>query len=263
MASELVVRQISKLANALSIPDSPDLFNTLKSTAFKGEMSNEQFSALLIVATQYGLNPWTKEIYAFPDRSNGIIPVVGVDGWSRIVNSHPLFDGVEFEQNDESCTCKIYRKDRSHPTAITEWMSECKKEAFTNKSGYEVKGPWQSHPKRMLRHKAFCQAARLAFGYVGVYDQDEAERILDAEELVHPQRQEKQIFDAIEPPIDQKKRISLLNNLKEIAANEGVSVLEEAWKKLDKTDRQLLANDLPDLKNKAIEADKLLLAREA
>ncbi|MGE9253208.1 recombinase RecT, partial [Escherichia coli] len=40
---------------------------TLKSTAFKGDVSNEQMIALLIVADQYGLNPWTKEIYAFPD----------------------------------------------------------------------------------------------------------------------------------------------------------------------------------------------------
>ncbi|WP_032251724.1 recombinase RecT, partial [Escherichia coli] len=44
-----------------------------------------QFIALLIVANQYGLNPWTKEIYAFPDKQNGIVPVVGVDGWSRII----------------------------------------------------------------------------------------------------------------------------------------------------------------------------------
>jgi hypothetical protein len=49
--------------------------------------------ALLIVADQYGLNPWTKEIYAFPDKSNGIVPVVGVDGWARIINTHEQFDG--------------------------------------------------------------------------------------------------------------------------------------------------------------------------
>jgi hypothetical protein len=32
----------------------------------------------------------------------------------------------------------------------------------------------------MLRHKAMIQAARVAFGFVGVYDQDEAEQIVDA-----------------------------------------------------------------------------------
>jgi hypothetical protein len=33
---------------------------------------------------------------------------------------------------------------------------------------------------RMLRHKALIQAARLAFGFSGIYDQDEAERIVSA-----------------------------------------------------------------------------------
>lgn len=31
----------------------------------------------------------------------------------------------------------------------------------------------------MLRHKAMIQGARLAFGFVGIYDQDEAERIVE------------------------------------------------------------------------------------
>jgi len=44
-------------------------------------------------------------------------------------------------------------------------------------------GPWQSHPKRMLRHKAMIQCARLAFGYGGIYDQDEAERIVEAQPI--------------------------------------------------------------------------------
>ncbi|EEW4602325.1 phage recombination protein Bet, partial [Escherichia coli] len=36
-----------------------------------------------------------------------------------------------------------------------------------------------SHPKRMLRHKAMIQCARLAFGFAGIYDNDEAERIVE------------------------------------------------------------------------------------
>jgi hypothetical protein len=130
-------------------------------------------AALLMVASQYKLNPFTKELYAFPDKNNGIVPVVGVDGWSRIINSAPEFDGMDFVQDDESCTCVIYRKDRSHPIKVTEWMSECKRSAV----------PWQTHPKRMLRHKAMIQCARLAFGFTGIYDQDEAERIAEAQSV--------------------------------------------------------------------------------
>ena len=86
------------LATKLDMGDGADLIGTLKATAFKGQVSDAQMTALLVVANQYGLNPWTREVYAFPDKNNGIVPVVGVDGWSRIINSHPQFDGMEFEQ---------------------------------------------------------------------------------------------------------------------------------------------------------------------
>ena len=171
-------------ASRFGIKDNPDeLIDVLEATAFKGQVSNEQMIALMLVAQQYSLNPWTKEIYAFPDKQNGIVPVVGVDGWSRIMNEHPQFDGMEFRQDEESCTCIIYRKDRTHPTSATEFMSECCRASFKNSNGYEVKGPWQTHPKRMLRHKAMIQAARLAFGFGGIYDPDEAERIVEAIEV--------------------------------------------------------------------------------
>jgi len=162
----------NKLAARLDMGDGTELINTLKQTAFKGQVSDAQMTALLIIANQYSLNPWTKEVYAFPDKNNGIIPVVGVDGWSRIINSHPEFDGMKFEQDGESCTCIMYRKDRTHPVEVTEYMAECKRANV---------GPWASHPRRMLRHKAMIQCARLAFGFGGIYDQDEAERIAEAE----------------------------------------------------------------------------------
>lgn len=159
-----------QLATRLNLGvDGRELVETLKETAFRGQVGDSQMAALLIVAEQYGLNPWTKEIYAFPDRQNGIVPVVGVDGWARIINGNSNFDGMEFVQDEESCTCKIYRKDRSHPTAVTEYMSECRRDNVQ---------PWKTHPKRMLRHKAMIQCARIAFGFGGIYDEDEAERIV-------------------------------------------------------------------------------------
>ena len=157
-----------KLAQKFNVEPNK-MLATLKATAFKGDVSNEQMIALLIVADQYRLNPWTREIYAFPDRQNGIVPAVGVDGWSRIINEHPQFDGMSFRQEDDSCTCTIYRKDRGHPVEVTEYMAECRRDT----------PPWRTHPRRMLRHKSMIQCARLAFGFVGVYDQDEAERMVE------------------------------------------------------------------------------------
>ena len=182
----------SKLAANLGMgDDGSDLIETLKATAFKGEVTNAQMTALMVVANQYGLNPWTKEIYAFPDKNNGIVPVVGVDGWARIINDNPQFDGMDFAQSDEMVRmpgansdapawieCAMYRKDRTRPVIIREYLDEVYREPFKGKFG-PVIGPWQTHPKRFLRHKAMIQCARMAFGYGGIYDQDEAERIAE------------------------------------------------------------------------------------
>jgi len=173
----------NKLASQFDMGDGSGLSETLKSTAFKSntQVTDEQMTALLIVANQYGLNPFTREIFAFPDKG-GIVPVVGVDGWSRIMNTHAQFDGMDFKSDSESCTCVIYRKDRTHPTSATEYMDECKRDNSP---------AWKSHPRRMLRHKAMIQAARLAFGFTGIYDQDEAERIVEID--VTPKGQNKQV----------------------------------------------------------------------
>ena len=174
---------LAKMADRFSVEPNK-LLDTLKATAFKsqGGVTNEQMMSLLIVADQYSLNPFTKEIFAFPDKG-GIVPVVGVDGWSRIINEHPQFDGVEFTYTGEgaelACTCTIHRKDRAHPIAVTEYLAECKRGT----------GPWGSHPRRMLRHKALIQGARLAFGFAGIYDEDEAHRMRemgDAEVVERP-----------------------------------------------------------------------------
>ncbi len=176
--------------------ESNKLLNTLKHTVFKPvkqkdntyiPVTDEQLMALLIVADQYNLNPFVKEIYAFPAKDGGIVPVVGVDGWTRIINDHPQYDGIDFRCSEELVTldgaqpcfqwieCIIYRKDRDKPTTVREYLDECYKTSKYNNS------PWQTHPKRFLRHKALIQAARYAFGFTGIYDKDEAHRIVDAQ----------------------------------------------------------------------------------
>ncbi len=160
--------------------DGDKMLTTLKATAFRVDASTEQLMALCIVANAYNLNPWTKEIYAFPDRNNGIVPVVGVDGWARIVNEHAQCDGIQFLEADDGSwiDCTIHRKDRQFPTTVREYLSEVKRDT----------APWKSHPRRMLRHKAMIQCARIAFGFAGIYDPDEAERIVEAVGVVNNPR---------------------------------------------------------------------------
>lgn len=153
--------------------DKAAFVQTMKATVMGGQaVTNEQVAAFCLVAKEHKLNPFTKEIFAFPSRG-GIHPVVSVDGWMKLVNSHPQFDGMEFKDTlNESgqliaVTCRIFRKDRSHPVEVTEYMSECRR-------GTDV---WKQWPARMLRHKATIQAARYAFGFAGIYEPDEVERM--------------------------------------------------------------------------------------
>jgi phage recombination protein Bet len=146
---------------------------TLRATVVPKNASREQFAAFLVVANEYGLNPLTKEIYAFPAPGGGIQPIVSVDGWASLVNRQPNCDGIEFDDHLDSdgkvasITARIWRKDRSKPTTVTEYLAEC----------YRPTEPWKRWPRRMLRHKALIQAARYAFGFSGIVDPDEAERI--------------------------------------------------------------------------------------
>lgn len=150
-----------------------DLVATLKATCFSGSkaITDKHMVALLMVAQAHKLNPFTREIFAFP-QGDGVVPVVSVDGWLRIINTHPQMDGLEFEHcpNGSWCTATIYRKDRERPTRVTEFLQEAQRNTDT----------WRKYPQRMLRHKATIQAARYAFGFSGFYDQDEAERMDDA-----------------------------------------------------------------------------------
>jgi phage recombination protein Bet len=195
-----------------------EIFDILKATAFRQRkpkrgdndddeqsaptpllVTDEELTALMVICEQYGLNPFTREIFAYPDKSSGgIVPVVSVDGWSRIINEAPQLDGLSFNYSEERISlpyapgelyawieATIWRKDRSHPMVVREYAIECYREPFIKESRYAngkpwvVNTPWQTHPRRMLRHKSLIQCARLAFGFATLRDQDEAERIID------------------------------------------------------------------------------------
>lgn len=165
--------------------DAGKVLAVLKQTCFRPSKQGEEppsdaeVAALMVVARAHGLNPFLRQIYAFKDKRGGIVPVVGVDGWAQLINDNDYFNGVEFEYNYntedpekkklESVTCIIYDKRRDRATRITEFLDECRRDTE----------PWRTAPRRMLRHKALIQCARIAFSFSGIYDDDEAARIID------------------------------------------------------------------------------------
>lgn len=125
------------------------------------------------ICAKYDLNPMMREAHAFV--SGGKLQVIiGIDGWVKILNRQPDFDGFEQEDNFDdkgnlfSVTTKIYVKGRKYPVPHTEYMSEC----------YQPNSKaWQKFKCRMLANKSLGQSVRIAFGVNDVIDKDEADRI--------------------------------------------------------------------------------------
>lgn len=168
--------------------DAAGFYNTIISTVFtagkvkpgseakpgKGlAPTKEMVMTFLLVANQYDLNPFLKEIYPFIDGEGNLKVVIGVDGWIKVALRHKFYDGHEFVEHldaDKSLmavTCKIFRKDRGNPVQMTEYMTECRRDT----------DPWKQWPYRMLHHKAFIQTARYALGMGDLTDEDEIERL--------------------------------------------------------------------------------------
>ena len=174
-----------------------ELLNTLAQTAFRQHNGSvptrEQMLSLLAVADSYDLNPFIRQVYGLSDRRGGVLPVISVDGWLQIMNSNPQSDGVEFSYPDELIQfdedmkpchpwveCSVHRKDRKHAIRVREYLDELYR-PIVIKNGKKFPGPWQTCPKRMLRHRSQIQAIRIAYGLSGLFEPDEAEQILETQ----------------------------------------------------------------------------------
>jgi len=140
-----------------------------------GFWTQADLETLLLTAKQHSLNPLNREIFMLESGPEAPpLIVVGVDGWSKIMNRHPHFSGIQFQESAESTggipiwmECEIYRKDRVVPLKVREYFDEARSDHMA----------WITHPRRMLRHKCMVQCARIAFGLSGIYELDEALRI--------------------------------------------------------------------------------------
>ena len=158
------VKQISPMAKALkcaaqAIGVTPkDLSAWFSQYPQLSEVSQE--TCLRLIA-EYRLNPRADEIDLVQFEEGRWQVFITVNGWAKLINAHPAFCGIEFSEASELdqgvplwMGCAIYRTDRVKPTVVKEYFSEMKTEHAA----------WQQMPRRMLRHRAMQQCARLAFG---------------------------------------------------------------------------------------------------
>jgi phage recombination protein Bet len=151
--------------------DDQEFRNVIKHTVMPSpNVTNEHITAFLVLANQFGMNPFSDQIHAFPNKGGGVKLIVGYDGFVEVANRNHNYEGFElfedFNDKDELVRvgCQIFRSDRKHNPIIWEYMDECKRNT----------DPWKQFPKRMLRNKAVMQAVRAAFGSASLIDKDEA-----------------------------------------------------------------------------------------
>lgn len=137
----------------------------------------------LAVSMAFNLNPWKKEVYPIPYTSNGkttMSIVTGYEVYLKRADLNPNYDGYQIEWNgtfvrskvqksgkngnysvdallpkddDVSCICTVYRKDRKMPVRCEVFYSE-----YTQGNSM-----WYTKPRVMLEKVAIARAMRLAF----------------------------------------------------------------------------------------------------
>lgn len=152
-------------------------------TATTPGLNQSQVQQFLAVSMAFNLNPWKKEVYPIPYTSNGkttMSIVTGYEVYLKRADLNPNYDGYQIEWNgtfirskiqksgkngsysvdallpkddDVSCICTVYRKDRKMPVRCEVFYSE-----YTQGNSM-----WYAKPRVMLEKVAIARAMRLAF----------------------------------------------------------------------------------------------------
>lgn len=157
LVNQLIAKEIVKTADTLEMSiDELQAWVDLQVMA-----PSNTLLALLRIAREHRLDPLKEEVALTLYDDYHWHAYITVEGYSKLLNNHPAFDGIAFTQSEETTNgipiwmeCTIYRKDRSRPIVVREYFEEVKGEKMI----------WQKMPRRMLRHRAMQQCARLAVG---------------------------------------------------------------------------------------------------
>jgi phage recombination protein Bet len=145
--------------------DQAEIVACIKQTVAKGA-SDAQLRMFLEVCRSTGLDPFLKEIYFVAEKA---IIMASRDGYLRVANEHPQFDGMETHvERDKNmvpikATCSVWRKDRRHAIIC---------EAYYNE--YKKAGPvWTQYPSAMISKVAEVLALKRSFAINGVVTEEE------------------------------------------------------------------------------------------
>lgn len=173
-------RATSQLSEFLGI-EPRMMVDTLKKQCFLGmpseNVSDAQLAAFISVANVLELNPLVPgQLYAYPSKNGGIVPVIGPDGVFKKLDEHissgkldgfacTVFPEVPTGPADKPthATATIWRKNSDHPSTFTAYFSEWYLDSNPN---------WKTRPRHMLWLRAIKQCARQVIHGIP-FDEDE------------------------------------------------------------------------------------------
>lgn len=259
---------VAIMANRMTI-DQKELKDTLMKTAFSECKGDAEFISMMIIANTYNLNPLAREIFAYRDSKGNLCPIISTDGWNKIGIYNPRYVSHYYLECEKSMTMP-------NAKPCPEWMEihiklingnevivrEYLDEVFVNRN---FKNPWQTHTKRMLRHKTKIQGYREAFG-LSAYDEDEYYRVIEAqaelpqgkpiveepkaiviEATVNVEKEEEKVISEMETEKPKEKSVKKVKPSLEQQA-------EAIQKKHDINNE----DELPEIANRKVEIAKLL-----
>lgn len=160
--------------------DDPDIVKTLKSTVAKGATDHE-FQMFIEICKATGLNPFLREIWCAVPMKDGqrsqygqVLIMAGRDGYLRVANDHPMFDGIETRVERDpngipiKAVCTVWRKDRNHPTISEAYFNEYYKPGYNGKPSV-----WDTYKSAMIAKVSEVLALKRSFSINGVVTEEE------------------------------------------------------------------------------------------
>lgn len=213
------------MSNELTTQNNNEMLLALRNTVAPG-LTDPEFRLFAEMCRATGLNPATKEIWAI--KAGGRLQLMtGINGFLKIANSHPAFDGMEVSHEWDgkqlvSCTVKVHRKDRKFPAIATAYMAE-----------YAKPTPiWKQMPSVMLAKCAKSLAIREAFiqELGGLYTAEEMPSSFAAPRPEAPQGMETVVSSKTGEVLGYKGKDVTLDGVEgvEVVEEEGIEVAPEA-----------------------------------
>ena len=184
------------------------IWNMLSENGKKKNVGPYDVFSFLLTCKNLHLNPMLKQIYGFESKGK-VVTVISIEGWNEIANRHSQFDGFDYEfpapqerqltfnkvsydggyrevtpvtvtrKVSEYIICRVYRKDRSHPIAVTTFFDEAS-------TGSE---PWATMPMQMLQNRAMVNAIKKAFNVNAFAEDDRSYMMPTYQEIVESDSQ--------------------------------------------------------------------------